>query len=582
MIKNIPLIILLTFGAVSTLKAQALVADAKETATPKKVDSRKGSITGRVIGEDGQPSVGQRVNLMPMKRTQQGGNFPALTTDDKGEFKFTNVEVGLYGVISSAPGFIAESKDSTGGVKIGDDVTLQLKKGGVIAGRVTNSYGEAMVGVLVLAAMISDEEGEAVQTGGSRGAMTDDRGAYRLYGLRAGGYIVQVRDSNNFGPQSDNKELSIYYPSATRDGAQEVTVQPSAEISGIDIRYRVQYGNSVSGNVVTASTETDARAFTMVELYSASNGSPINSDNIRPGAGSRGFSIAAVPDGEYELIATMQALGNSTNRATLRSNPMKVTVKGNDISGLTLKLLPQAGIAGKVTIEKFVGDKSVCQINRTGWLEEINLNAARQEVAGVALVPLRGAGFRGVAPETNGEFAFKDLSIGEFRLGWKLPTDFWYAKSLTAPAPKTTKAGAKPIDLAKSGIHLGSGQYLTNVNLALAEGAASVQGKINAETGKSLPGKMNVYLIPAAPTDADNLLRYDSFQSVDGSYNFKNLQPGNYWIVARTKIESDKMKFTDQVFRTSLRKQAEAANNKIELKACQHTKDFNLTFTSTR
>ena len=117
-----------------------------------------------------------------------------------------------------------------------------------------------------------------------------------------------------------------------------MTVQPSAEISGIDIRYRVQYGNSVSGNVVTASTETDARAFTMVELYSASNGSPINSDNIRPGAGSRGFSIAAVPDGEYELIATMQALGNSTNRATLRSNPMKVTVKGNDISGLTLKL----------------------------------------------------------------------------------------------------------------------------------------------------------------------------------------------------------------------------------------------------
>ena len=77
MIKNILLLILLTFGAAPALKAQALVADAKETVTPKKVESRKGSITGRVIGEDGQPSVGQRVNLMPMKRTQQGGNFPA-------------------------------------------------------------------------------------------------------------------------------------------------------------------------------------------------------------------------------------------------------------------------------------------------------------------------------------------------------------------------------------------------------------------------------------------------------------------------------------------------------------------------
>ncbi len=574
------LVFLFMIGMASVISAQALVTESKEAVAPKKTDPRRGTITGRVIGDDGQPSIGQRVNLLSSKRTTQGGNLPGMTTDDKGEFKFPNVEVGLYSVISSAPGFIAESKDSTGGVKIGDDVTLQLKKGGVIAGRVTNAYGEPMVGAMVAATMLRDEEGEAVQASGNRGAMTDDRGAYRLYGLRAGSYIVQVRDSNNFGTQNNSKELSIYHPSATRDAAQEVTVQASSEISGVDIRYRVQYGSSISGNVVT--TETDTRSFVSVDLSSAGN--PINSDNIRPGASARSFSIPAVPDGEYELIATMQSFGNVTNRATLRSNPLKVTVKGNDISGLTLKLLPQAGIAGKVTVEKFTGDRSTCQINRNGWLEEINLNATKQEVSGVAPVFMRGGNNRGVPAESNGEFAFKDLSVGAFRLGWKLPTDFWYAKALTAPAPKPTKAAAKPavIDLAKTGINLGSGQYLTNVNLALAEGAASVQGKIVAEAGKSLPGKMNVYLIPVLPTDADNLLRYDSFSSVDGSYSFKNLQPGNYWIVARTKVESDKMKFTDQVFRTSLRKQAEAANNKVELKACQHAKDFNLTFSSAR
>ena len=579
MVKRILLIILFILKMAAIISAQALVAEPKEAVAPKKVDSRKGAITGRVIGEDGQPSVGQRVNLMPMKRTPQGGNFPAMTTDEKGEFKFSNVEVGLYGVISSAPGFIAESKDSTGGVKIGDDVTLLLKRGGVITGRVTNAYGEPMVGVLVSASMSRDEEGEAVQVGGSRGAMTDDRGAYRLYGLRAGSYIVQVRDSNNFGPQNESKELSIYYPSATRDAAQEVTVQPSAEISGIDIRYRVQYGNSVSGNVVNAAADTDARAFTIVELYSASNGSPINSDNVRSGTASRGFSIPAVPDGDYELVATMQSFGNSTSRATLRSNPVKVSVKGNDISGLTLKLLPQTGFAGKVTVEKFAGDKSTCQINRTGWLEEVNLNAAKTEAA---IVPLRGARMGGIVPETNGEFAFKDLSVGEFRLGWRLPTDFWYAKSLTAPGPKTAKVAAKPIDLAKTGINLGSGQYLTNVSLVLAEGAASVQGKINVEAGKSLPEKVMVYLVPTAVADAENLLRYFSFQSSDGSYNLKNLQPGSYWIVTRAKGEPAKMSLTDPVFRASLRKQGEAANNKVELQPCQQTKDFNLTFSQAR
>ncbi len=576
------LLVIFIFVATSLTFAQALT-DPKTAVVPKKIESRKGAITGRVIGEDGQPSAGQRVNLMPMKRGQQPGNFPSATTDDKGEFKFINVEVGLYGVISSAPGFIAESKDSTGGAKIGDDLTLMLKRGGVITGRVTNQFGEPMVGVVVNTSMIRDEAGEPFQAGGGRGAMTDDRGAYRLYGLRAGSYIVQVRDSTNFGPQNDSKELSIYYPSSTRDAAQDVTVQAGSEMSGIDIRYRVQYGNSVSGNVVVPA-DADARSFMMVELFSAVNGTPVNSDNIRPGTSNRVFSFSAVPDGDYEVIATSQTMGNSSAVATLRSNPVKISVKGNDISGVTLKLLPQAGIAGKVTLEKFAGDKSTCQINRTGWIEEINLNATKQEVAGTTPLILRGSRMLGVTPEANGEFAIKDLSVGEFRMGWRLPTDFWYAKSLTAPAPKSGKTPAKVavLDLAKSGINLGSGQFLTNVNLTLAEGAASIAGKISGEAGKSLPSKIIVYLVPAVVAEAENMMRYFSFQSSDGTYNLKNIQPGSYWIVTRAKVDGAKMSLTDAAFRASLRKQGEAANNKVELQACQQTKDFNLTFSSSR
>ena len=67
-------------------------------------------------------------------------------------------------------------------------------RGGAITGTVTNALGEPVVAVRVRATMVRDARGEVPKfmTFGLMEQSTDDRGIYRIYGLRPGTYIVSA------------------------------------------------------------------------------------------------------------------------------------------------------------------------------------------------------------------------------------------------------------------------------------------------------------------------------------------------------------------------------------------------------
>src|SRR5262249_21128972 len=115
----------------------------------------------------------------------------------------------------------------------------ELAFSGVITGRVTTMSGEPMIGVQVTAVIVKDLDGnlQRRQTG-ERSRRTDDRGVYRLYGLRPGIYVVFTR-GNNYSSQISPYEgyAPTYYPSSPRETATEITVTSRAEATGIDIRY---------------------------------------------------------------------------------------------------------------------------------------------------------------------------------------------------------------------------------------------------------------------------------------------------------------------------------------------------------
>src|SRR5262249_14231114 len=111
--------------------------------------SREGAITGRVIGAEGQPMANVGVYARQISEKNRATN--SATSDNDGNFNLTGLSSGAYVLSAYAPGYIAaESPYETAIRRIGENVTINIVKGGVISGRVTDETGEPIVGVNVL------------------------------------------------------------------------------------------------------------------------------------------------------------------------------------------------------------------------------------------------------------------------------------------------------------------------------------------------------------------------------------------------------------------------------------------------
>src|SRR6185503_21127871 len=120
-------------------------------------------------------------------------------------------------------------------------------------GTVTNSLGEPVIAVRVRATMVRDPRGETPRSLFTTEQPTDDRGVYRIYGLRPGTYIVRAGGpgfSPSFNPY--DTDAGTFAPSSTSDSAAEVAGH-SGDDSTIDIRYRGEPGHVISGATKSSS-----------------------------------------------------------------------------------------------------------------------------------------------------------------------------------------------------------------------------------------------------------------------------------------------------------------------------------------
>jgi hypothetical protein len=551
--------------------------------------AQKGEITGRVIGEDGTGVPNLMVMLFPAVNSP-GSNVARSnrqqTTDEEGNFKFEGLLPRSYTVsVSGAKGYV----QSTGApydamrstYRVGEIATIRMVKGGVITGKVTTATGEPMIGVFVSPQMVRDAEGRPQRLpAGGRQRMTDDRGVYRLYGLAPGTYILSTRPFPS-GPGMSmtayEGAVPTYHPSATRDTAAEIAVANGSETTGVDIRYRGELGHTVSG-VVTGAEETGNQNYgTSVSLIQVGTGFSVGGTSVSPYQGNNGFAIHGVTDGEYELYANR---GGFNQEPGLQSAPRRVTVRGGDVTGVELKLLPSATIDGTVALESAT---SACDAGRKSVLEEISLALRREQKAssGETLPLYFGRGNTGVE---GGKFAFVNLYAGKYFLLPNLPNDHWYVKSLLsgAAAPRARGGAAAAADLGQNGITTAFGQKISGVTLTLADGGSVLEGKLTpAAEGGSLPTRMTVHLIPAETAAGDQVLRFsESTLGNDRTFLFKNLAPGRYLVVARPIPDTEPVDSTrlpsafDAGERAKLRKEAESRKQEVELKACQRIKDI--------
>ena len=576
---------------------------AQAPAPPSSSGGRAGSINGRVLGEDGSPAAFVFVGTFTVGGSST--NTRSVLTDSEGGFIFRDLPPVSYRFSASAPGYVTQTDPTEGNVyHIGDSVTLNLIKGGVITGRVTTSTGEPVIAVQVSAQRVRDAEGKPVAPViGGRPSFTDDQGVFRLYGLRPGSYLVGTNGGGFFFSSMASAydgEVPVYYPSSTRDTASEVHVLSGGVASGIDIRYRAEVGHVISGklsgsidsgngNVVTSAT---------LSLRQTATGNTIANAPVMAQGASVGYELRGIPDGDYEISASFY------DRPKFAASLWRrVQVRGTDVTGVDLVLSPLATVTGRVVLEAAAteaksegGAVQKCAPKRQDALEELLVRLQRDE--GKYNDATSGSfSSAEAAPDNQGAFTLNSLQTGRYRMLFTFPSETWYAKAIatgaTPSATTQTAPNRRPVAVpspnAGQQIALRAGEKIAGITVTLAAGAAALRGQVvSSKDNAKVSLRLRVHLLPADPVAAEDVLRYaETLTRSDGTFQFKNLAPGRYWLLTRMLGDEDSSERPtrplawDATERAKLRREAEAAKQEVELTTCQSLADFKLPYSPT-
>jgi hypothetical protein len=582
---------------VSVIALLLLLASASRAQQPMAGDAKlperpNGTMTGRVMNSAGEPLVGAIAYVGPV-----GGNGSSQSApvDNNGNFKVDGLETGLYRVFASMPGYIGTPQPSMAEpiyYHAGDSVTLTMIKGAVVSGTVTGPNGPA-VAASVRALRVRDDEGKALAAPiVMRERLTDDRGAYRIYGLPPGAYLISAGGPVRFGgvsPSAYDIDTPTYFPSATRDTASEIIVRNGDEATA-DIQYRGEPGHSISGNVTGAvQPQTQISVGSSITLIDVRDRSAVMNTSASS-FNNYTFGLYGVPDGEYELYAS-QSLPPS--REFLRSSARRVTIRAADVTGVNLVLAPLASIEGLLVLEN--DPKAGCAKRRETASRETIIFARRYEPetkpAGNATsktptlpeVPLSLTNSVSESvPDAKRTFTMRNLESGSYRIDPRAPARGWYVRSI-AIGPAQTARNSN-LAVARDGITLRSGEHLSGLIVTITEGAAGLRGHLTAPEGQRVPAGLRIYLVPAERESVENVLRFfEAPADAEAGFAIDNIAPGRYWMIARLADDGDPAKVKpirrESALRVKVLREAEVLKKEISFKPCEQSADYELPWT---
>lgn len=489
------------------------------------------TITGAVkIGD--APASGITLALLPERGRM--GPQPQMeisnqaVTDEKGQYRFSNVAAGRFRVMLLAEAFVASGDSARGGgvaVTVSDGQTVSnidfaLARGGVITGRVVDSDGRPVIAERINL-MIVAENGRAQPSGGGNrfGFETDDRGVYRIYGLPAGRYILSAGGGDRPGQSRRIRYPRTFYPDAVEQAqAQIVEVEAGAVVESIDIRLGVPLkAYAVAGRAVDA--ESGQPVF----------GVPISIGRERGGQGPAGggassgvtneegkFRVTGLTSGRY--TATVRASGFAGGGAEMNSDyysdPVSFEVSDDNVTGVEVKVHRGASIAGAVVVEG-ANDPSVAA--RLSQLSiSANSRGQSQSQAGRG-----GAGGRQnfARVGAQGSFRIGGIAPGRVRL------------NVNGLGGGRGGGGFSLVRIERNGaaingdLDVASGEQITGVRVVVGYGTGVILGRV-VITGGALPAgtRLMVSVRPLNSAGQNRPAQVDA----NGQFRVEGLYTGSY------------------------------------------------------
>jgi protocatechuate 3,4-dioxygenase beta subunit len=303
--------------------------------------TRAGSISGRVVDEDGHPI--EEAFVWAEAADGSGGN--GSTTDAEGYYTITGLVSGDYVVRAQAQGKVPRYFDNA--VNYGDasvvtvtasantgNINFQLTAGGSISGQVIDGEGNPVEGAVLWAIDGNwNDFGEV---------FTDTDGQYTISGLPDGDYRVYV--------QAEGYALQYYSAASNYDDASLVTVAAPYVTGGID--FALTLGGGISGRVTDTEGNPIADAWVHARTYGVFDGG-----NAYSGfTDSDGFyTISGMLSGDYSVfaVAAGYALELYDGAGNIVDDATAITVFAPAITeGIDFALTRAGSISGRVVDEE--------------------------------------------------------------------------------------------------------------------------------------------------------------------------------------------------------------------------------------
>jgi hypothetical protein len=544
-----------------------------------------GVIVGTVLTAD---ASAQPIRRATVTVTGSGLRNRQVVTDANGRFAIPDLPAGNFTVSASKASYIAASHGAKQPGQPGASIALaagaravaeiRMPKGAVIAGTIFDQFGRPRprVSVVFYQYRTSGGQRRLTQLGG---AMTDDRGNYRAYGLAAGDFIVaaqaeggasdvrmvtaeELRWAQSSAPayqpgpatappspppsQGPTVGLApVYYP-GTVDvaGATAITVNHGDERTGVDFQLQAVPTAKIEGVVLNPdgqpSQQLQVRLWSEDRLRSAGAPPPLAGSQFsgpRINSSTGGFTFSGVPPGRYVVVAQSAIRTTPAQTGPVPVPPQvttlwalgQVDVNGRDVSNLALTLQPGLSISGRIL---FDGTTPPADLTRV----RINMSPADPLPIPVTIA--------GVTPNPDGLFTIRGAVPGRYRL--------------TASAPAVPGTGSNPPASWMLRSVVANGRDALDWGLEVQ--GSDVPGLVLTFTDK--PSEISGRLLDAAGAPARDLwvmcfstdtafwtpqsrrVRVIRPNPDDGRYRFNQWVPGEYYLVA--VVDGDQLDLTDQ------------------------------------
>ena len=492
-----------------------------------KVPTGTSAISGRVTAAaSGSPL--RQAQLMLMALDQPQPIRRSTTSDAEGRYRFADLPAGRYLLVVNKGGYVSlqygQKRPLDGGtpIVVGDAqalnaINVALQRGSVIAGRVTDEFGEPIARATVQAMRFSYSVDGQRRPQATEVATTDDLGQFRLFGLAPGEYIVSA--SNRMGQiggvgavDTSDTYLTSYFPGTPNiNDAQTVPLGTGQET---DIQFALSTGrlSRVAGTVVDSTGRPVANAMTTLQSPAGGFNGNLSGGITQPDGS---FSLSNVPPGEYVL--SVQPMNRGGADAPLaESGVLAITVGGADLLNLRVTTSPGATVTGRVVFEG-----AARRDNGQGSQVRV-----MPQTAGPALPFISAFGVETGVVTDDGTFELKGVR-GQvlFRVA-------------AGPAWTMKSVSHQGVDITDTATDMNSPEGLQGLTIVLTDKVTDVSGQVTDPRGRTVKD----YLVVMQPVEAKSsvaltrylrTLRPDS----DGRYRARGLPPGDYFATAIEGLE---------------------------------------------